>query len=268
MSLRQNISTVLHKPTVALDYATYKLGRRTVSVVFGGKLAGSTYSEIGSIRNLRPSRLEAELISSLPGVGVIFDVGAHVGIWTVPLALRHPNAMIHSFEASPKTFRNLEANVRRNHLRNVRLVQVAVSDRNGTLSFQIPHKGSLFSRILSSDNGRHRFDSADILEVPSVCLADYCRERDIDSIEFVKVDVEGAEVQVMRGLDPLLKSKRIQKIWIEVEPENLAEMGHSVAELADLVHAHGYIFSLLSEPDRPIDIRVERESNMLVRPRP
>jgi FkbM family methyltransferase len=264
MSIASRLQSVVSNPAVALDYAAYRMGRNTAPVPFGGRLAGSTFSELLTIRNLRPTAAEANLIDSLPGQGTIFDVGAHVGIWTIPLALRHPKARIHSFEGSPTTFRTLQTNVARNGIGSATLVNAAVSDREGTLRFQVPQNASVFGRVLTGDNSRNRYDNSSVFEVPAISLSEYCNKNRIDSLEFVKIDVEGAEVQVVRGLLPLLKAGRIGKVWIEVEPDNLSEMGTSVGELASLVESCGYHFCRLAAPGKRVDIRKERDSNMLV----
>lgn len=261
-SILKKLRTVAADPRMALDYALYRMGRKSVGSPFGAHLTGTTYSELRSIRNLRPGPHELHLIRSLPADGILVDVGAHVGIWTCALATAHHKASIHAFEASPQTFMTLQQNVRRNKLGNVVLNQAAVSQSNGFLEFQAPCNASVFGRIRADGNTQGRFDHAENIMVPSVRLADYCRTKAIKRIDFLKVDVEGAEPRVLRGLLSVIP---VSKIWIEVDEANLLDMGHSIAELAEVVSSAGYRF--LMQDGSETDIRVHKQGNMLVVPR-
>jgi FkbM family methyltransferase len=261
-SLLKNLATVAAHPGTLFDYALYRMGRKSAESPFGARLAGATYSELLTIRNLRPGQDEIDLIRSLPEQAVMFDVGAHVGIWTCALATAHPRGSVHAFEASPGTFATLRRNVGRNNLGNVALNQVAVSDSTGTLEFQAPKNASVFGRIRAAGNSQHRFDQSEIVTVPALRLADYCRAKGIERIDFLKVDVEGAEPRVLRGL---LSEIPVGKIWIEVDEGNLTDMGQSISELAEVVTAAGYRF-LMSDGSET-DIRKRRQPNMLVVPR-
>jgi FkbM family methyltransferase len=261
-SFLKNLATAAAEPGMLLDYALYRMGRKSAQSPFGARLTGRTYSELRAIRNLRPGPHEMDLIRSLPADGVMFDIGAHVGIWTCALATAHPRATVHAFEASPRTFNALQQNCGRNKLRNVVLNQVAVSDSSGALEFQSPRKGSLFARIRADGNAQHRFDDAEVVVVPALRLDDYCRTKAIGRIDFLKVDVEGAEPRVLRGL---LSEIPVGRMWIEVDETNLADMGQSIAELAEVVTTAGYRF--LARDGSETDIRKYREDNMLVVPR-
>ena len=258
-SILEKLTIVAAQPRLIFDYALYRMGRKSAESPFGVRLMGATYSEIRSIRNLRPGPHEIQLIRSLPADGVLFDVGAHVGTWTCALATAHPQASIHAFEASPQTFITLRHNVDRNKLANVVLNQAAVSDSSGYLEFQAPRNASVFGRIRADGNAQHRFDHAEIVSVPCLRLADYCRAKEIKYIDFLKVDVEGAEPRVLRGV---LSEIPVGRLWIEVDEANLADMGHSLAELAEVVTSAGYRF--LMKDGLEANICERRDGNMLV----
>src|ERR1035437_7130743 len=85
-SLRHKLWSVKFHPLRAFDYLLYRMGLNTVATAFGGRIQGRSYSEFRSARNLAPSAQEVRLIEMLPGEGDIFDAGANIGIWTVPMA--------------------------------------------------------------------------------------------------------------------------------------------------------------------------------------
>lgn len=113
----------------------------------------------------------------------IADVGANIGFTSLLMARAYPNAEIHAFEPGPNVFELMRENI---DGRNVDPVHAAVSDRSGTAYFS---ENSAFGHVAQSG-----------VEVPMICLGDYADSRGIDSFDFVKVDVEGFERNVFRGL--------------------------------------------------------------------
>ena len=102
-------------------------------------------------------------------------------------------------------------------------------------------------------------------------LDDFCKDRCLERIGFLKVDVEGAEVCVMKGAENLLRNRAVELIWIEVEPDNFCEMGDSIDDLAYIMKNVGYTFHLLQpngSSGPPVDIRRERSPNMIAKPEP
>src|SRR5262249_34099075 len=218
---------------------------------------------------------EAKMIRSLSSNYPLFiDIGANVGVWTVALATAHPEAHVYSLEPTPNTFSVLRHNVALNRLQNVTATQIAVSDSAGVLPFQVTENMSVLNRLAPSKESaenlhRGRFTNARTIEVKSVRLDDFCKDRHIDRIGFLKLDVEGAEVCVLRGAEYLLRNRAIESIWIEVEPDNLREMGDSVDDLAALMNSMGYTFHMLrpdGSPSPAVDIRCERVPNMMAKP--
>jgi FkbM family methyltransferase len=185
---------------------------------------------------------------------------AHIGAWTVPLALRYPHAQIHSFEGSSSTFTTLQNNIARNRITNVTPILAAACNRSGTVSFQTP-EGSVWGRITSTGNSRGRYTQAEQVDVPALVLSDYSRRNGIECIEFCKIDVEGAEVEVLEGLAPMLKNHSVKNIWIEIDDDNLR-----VFELHDIFAEYRYDLYYESDLTRPIDIRIEHSRNMLAWP--
>ena len=124
-----------------------------------------------------------------PGATVL-DVGAHVGYYTVLSAvLTGPAGKVVSFEPNPVNHGFLRRHVQVNGLTNVTIENAAVSDREGTAAF-----------AFGSGSGTGRLDEAGAIQVRTLRLDDFCRERDVRP-GIVKVDVEGAELSVLRGAE-------------------------------------------------------------------
>src|SRR5262249_19880370 len=125
----------------------------------------------------------------------IIDCGAHIGIATLYFKHLYPKARVTAIEANPASFELLDHNVRVNKLHNVETIWGAVSNRDGQVVLHIdPDRTTPWSWGDSIVRGMWGPDhtTAEIL-VPAVKLSRYI-DRPID---FLKLDIEGAEVEVM-----------------------------------------------------------------------
>lgn len=144
---------------------------------------------------------------------IIFDCGANIGMATLYFKWLYPHSRITSFEPDPATFQLLRKNVEANGLGEVALHNVALWNERGTVSFYIPQDG-LGSLRMSTNPAR--LQGKQIL-VPSGRLSDFI----LGPIELLKLDVEGAEHQVMSDL---LESGQLRQIR-----QMIVEYHHNVA---------------------------------------
>jgi FkbM family methyltransferase len=127
----------------------------------------------------------------------VLDVGAHVGYYTVLASvLAGPRGRVLAFEPNPRNHGFLARHVAINRCANVELVQAAVSDTAGTARFDF-----------GTGSGTGHLAPGGALEVRTVRLDEVCRERGITPAA-VKIDVEGAELQVLRGAEQTLGAAR------------------------------------------------------------
>jgi len=134
-----------------------------------------------------------------PGMTFV-DVGANVGVFTIPAARRvGPLGTVVAIEASPSIFSYLVRNVKLNDLGNVRLIQCAVLDRNGS---NVPFYEAPVSHF-GMGALAPQFGSRPIA-VPARTLDGILGEEGIRRVGVLKVDVEGYEAAVFRGAKHLL----------------------------------------------------------------
>jgi FkbM family methyltransferase len=135
-----------------------------------------------------------------PGM-VFFDVGAHIGEYTL-IASRAvgPSGAIHAFEAQPDTFALLRRNCSANSAENVQLNRSAVCEREGEVEFDISGEPSMSSMAAAVDVERKRAR----IRVPGITLDRYCQTHGIWP-GLLKIDVEGAELLVLRGAADMLQ---------------------------------------------------------------
>ena len=146
-------------------------------------------------------------------IKTIFDVGANVGEYAKILKKYFDTAKIYCFEPAKETFRILKDNV--GEAENVILNNMGFSDKAGwdTLYYDTEASGlaSLYKRQLDYIN----IDLAKSEEVQIETLDRYCVENDIQEIDFLKMDIEGNELNALEGGKNLLREKRIGVIQIE-----------------------------------------------------
>jgi FkbM family methyltransferase len=149
-----------------------------------------------------------ELLGSLveaKGSASIIDVGANVGVHSLGLASLGSHVKIVAVEANPRTAGWLQKNADRNGSAQVQVVQRAISDEPGSLSFcdnqefaagSMPLAGAPaeFVEFLNSGDDSHQ-----VIEVPAVRLDDLVDELGLDALDVLKIDVEGHDIRVIRG---------------------------------------------------------------------
>src|SRR5436309_7710065 len=120
---------------------------------------------------------------------LIIDCGAHIGISLLYFKMKYPQARVIGFEANPDTFKLLEKNIAQNHLSGVELVQAAVSDQEGMISFYVgKDNGGELSQW--ADAGvQNKWNTSDMyttIMVPSVRLSSYIEQP----VDFLKLNIE------------------------------------------------------------------------------
>jgi len=172
-----------------------------------------------------------------PGMTVI-DIGAHSGYFTLLLSkLVGPEGKVIAFEPLPANFRFLEENVSLNALQNVIARREAVAERSGEMKFEFPHEvASLVAGPVLESESRGTF------VVPGVSLDDCFHEIGL-AVHFIKMDVEGAEADVLRGARDTLTSFH-PCMMIELHNMNTQTGRHPAVILAE---EYGYQVEWIEE---------------------
>jgi FkbM family methyltransferase len=201
--------------------------------------------------------LEAVLPLIPPGATCV-DVGANVGFYALQFARRAgPGGSVHAFEPDPRNAERLRANCALNPFGTaVRTVEAAVSNREGrALLFQSAEEHSGWGSL-----ARFGDISAGSVEVECQTLDGYLERHGIERVDFMKVDVEAGEFEVLEGASRSLRERRIGRILIEWNGIRLAERGRTFEEFLDAFARAGY---------RPVRLRLgllERMRRGSVRP--
>jgi len=173
-----------------------------------------------------------------PGM-TFFDIGAHFGQFTiVGAAAVGGEGAVHSFEPGPVQFDFLIRNVKLNDFDNTTLNNMALSDEEGQLGFVIPSLRDLGQSHLA-------FRGPGTRTVKVTTLDHHCEEHGIKSIDVMKVDVEGAEMQVFRGASTVLANFPPAAIFYESIDILNKNFGHTSAEMHEVLESYGYVINVL-----------------------
>jgi FkbM family methyltransferase len=205
------------------------------------------FSEYWSFRNGIPAAewlfMERCLTKTPQEQPVAIDIGANIGFFTVALA-SVKNSVVHAFEPIPETFARLKANLVDNQLlEKVTLNPMAVGAEVGFVEFQKFENSPATNRLLIP--GKSHPDASTTQRVRVTTLDHYCAEKNIKTIDFLKIDVEGMEPFVLQGAQALLKTRSISAMLLEICPDNLEMAGTSLAELYDVIAGVGYFPHIL-----------------------
>jgi FkbM family methyltransferase len=163
----------------------------------------------------RPSGLEPfkDAMSFLHGQQnlTFIDIGANVGQTAKALALLCPSAAIHSFEPSPSTYDQLRANCRT--LERVRPWNCAVGSSNGNLAFGENTHPDMSSFLQPGDCCWGTVEKQ--TQVSVVTLDTFAHQNAIDTIDLLKSDTQGYEMEVLKGAAALLSGSRIRLVYFE-----------------------------------------------------
>jgi FkbM family methyltransferase len=173
---------------------------------------------------------EAFRAAAAPGA-VALDVGANVGAYTLLLGQWvRPGGRVYAFEPAPEAFAGLSAHVRLNGLGDgVTCVRAAAAASTGTATLAV-----------DGLSGANRLDaSAGGERVETVTIDDFCRREGIRP-SLLKIDVEGAELDVLRGArETIREAGDALALFVEMHPTIWREMGIAAAEVRAELEAQG-----------------------------
>ncbi len=186
-----------------------------------------------------------------PGA-VVIDAGAHAGQFTKLFAALAPGGRVYAFEPGAYARRILETVVRLKRLDNVRVVAAALGDEDGEATLTLPLKAR--GRLgfgLAHLGGDGEVGRALRERVPVTTLDRFAGAAGLRRLDFVKADVEGWEVRLLRGAGATLERFR-PALLLELGQTHLARAGDAPEEAWRLLGPLGYRALRLSGPPVPV----------------
>ena len=150
------------------------------------------------------------LKDKIPGGIVYFDIGANIGSLGLPVMKSKKNIRYYAFEASPMVFPFLQKNLASNGLRDYVLVNKLVhKDNQQTMKF---YQSEWYGKSSLAPTYSQEF-----VMVDSISMDQYCSAKNIEVIDWMKIDVQGFELYVFEGMQQMLRTGKIKNILFEFE---------------------------------------------------
>jgi len=162
---------------------------------------------IFTIRRLYNNKHEAEFLhflNLLPTDKVLLDVGANIGIMTIPLAKKAVNGKVYSFEPMPQNIKALKRIIKYYKLRNITLFETALGNAPGELKMVMPIIDNVKMQGLCHVVDVNNPEEGEHFTLPVKRLDDIPELQNAPSIGGIKIDVENFEFEVLSGAKELL----------------------------------------------------------------
>lgn len=172
-----------------------------------------------------------EFIKHAKKAKVFWDLGAHVGYYSLLYKSINNTGKVFAFEPIEGTIKNFNEHMTLNKISDYKIFQVAVSDKEGELSFK-----------KTNTTVAGRLDDQGDIKVKVIKLSNYLADNTIEMANLIKMDVEGAEVDVLKDLSPFLKQMK-PVLFVSTHSAELHK--NCLAILKDL----GYQFSPMDSKD-------------------
>ena len=199
---------------------------------------------------LRPDRADATMLMETWGCrdytpkgfaikrnDVVFDIGGHIGSFSLYAASKAVDGRVFSFEPLPENHKIFARNIELNKLDRIMLERKAISDKKGTMDLYLydgDHSGSSSLFYRNTDKK---------ITIETTTLQDVFRKNKIDRVNFMKIDCEGAEYDILFNLPKNLLMK-IDKISMEYH-DSINQHHHS--ELLKFFRENGFRARLKGE---------------------
>ena len=172
-------------------------------------------------------------------MNTIFDIGANIGQTALMFNKSFPTAKIYSFEPVANTFDRLIINTKT--CSKISSFKLALADTDGPVDIRI------FEDIDSELNSLSEIamNNSDKFEIERIDVATgdkFCAENQISTIDLLKIDTEGYEIQVLKGFSKMIEQGKIKAIYCEVGLSPINKRNTFINDLLDFTLGIGYSF--------------------------
>jgi FkbM family methyltransferase len=168
----------------------------------------------------------------------VLDIGAHHGLYTLLASKRvGRSGMVIAFEPSPRESKRLKRHIQVNKCRNVRIESVALGASRGQANLFLVQGSEDYCNSLRPPAVQAQTES---ISVPITTLDDFLVKANVGTVHFVKLDVEGAELDVLRGAVELLQATPRPVLMVEVYDVRTEPWGYKAQDIVKFLHHVDY----------------------------
>jgi FkbM family methyltransferase len=205
-----SIDFIGRTPEQPIDHKIHEMIKKTIRKLLGrlGYVVLGV-GEPGSVTGIDLLRDVQVLLGQKQPV-ILFDIGANMGQTVTSFLERFVEPRIYSFEPSPSTFETLRAAHGRDS--RIQLENLALGDREESLPIHVTKDFSVNDSLLEPSWDAKAKTSL----VQATTLDHYCQDHGIELIDYLKIDTQGYDLNVLRGGTQLLKEKRVRTFSVEL----------------------------------------------------
>lgn len=197
----------------------------------------------------------ARYLSDENGGGIMWDIGANLGWYTLNVCKQFNNIESYAFEPVRETYLQMARNVEINKLSNCRLYNIGLSDTNEKEQFYYNTASSGASSLVNLRED----ESTKVIECSFERLDDFADKNQVAGMDFIKCDVEGAELLVYQGgIETIKKYKPV--IFSEMLRKWSAKFNYHPNQIIELFESAGYQCYVIHEGNLKKFSRVDEET--------
>ncbi len=177
---------------------------------------------------------------------IAIDIGANIGVTALILSHYLPKGNIYAIEAGRKIFALLEENLSHNQIKNVQSINIAMANQSGVLNF---YEDSAYGHIAI------HADKPKTVSIKASSLDDLVETLKLERLDFIKIDVEGFEPQILEGAAQTL-AKHQPLIYLELNSWSLMTNSktHPIEFVKNLQRHFKYIYRMSKKLDAPLKL--------------
>jgi len=229
MYFKEKIKQLIYKIPIPFCEKKIRLntinGQKNVIVLKNGFIIGE--SETNMIKSI---------VGQIKKGDIFYDVGAGYGKFSCIVPLLSEVSSVFAFDVNPACIGRIKSNTARFNS-DVKIMNMALSNKSGVIdiSMNVSEKESNIENMLSSGEGKKvKVDTVDNM------VDNGFRPPDI-----IKIDVEGAEFDVIRGMKKIMRKNSCRSIFIETHPHKMKNFGSSEKDIKKMLVSMGYNISVL-----------------------
>jgi len=198
----------------------------------------------------------------------VLDVGAHHGFYTLLASLRvGPTGKVIAFEPSPRERKRLKHHIKMNNCKNVRIEPSAVGASRGQATLFLVEGAEDYCNSL-----RPPATKAQTISLPTqvISLDEFLGNSAISAVDFIKLDVEGSELDALKGAAKLLATHPRPVLMVEVYDLRTEPWGYHAREIVQVLSQGGYEWFSLLDDGTPLAIEPDKDrydANLVAVPR-
>lgn len=250
--LKHEFIDAMHKQHLVLnDYAEYIKGTEIKKIIIeNGKVFMITDEDVvllcnfvdkGGIPlvNLTFGGYENEervgVIGLIESDDVVFDIGANYGWYSLNIAKKYPGTRIYAFEPIPYSFDILSQNIALNNIKNIRVFNIGIGKENTVSEFNFNRDASGATSMVNLLDR----ENVEKIKCGIRTLDSFAQEENIDRVDFIKCDIEGAEFFALQGGRGVLERHR-PKLFVEMLRKWSAKFGYHPNDIIRFMDNLGY----------------------------